>query len=82
MVPYGKCKQEFSHGKKNMMIKTLKFLLMFLLCGVQAFFGFGGRYGPNRSDTRIAFRNWAMVMNQLVIDDRIGAMVSKYQATM
>lgn len=29
-----------------------------------------------------SIRNWAMVMNQLVIDDRIGAMVSKYQATM
>lgn len=27
-------------------------------------------------------RNWAMVMNQLVIDDRIGPMVKKYQATM
>ena len=27
-------------------------------------------------------RNWAMVMNQLVIDDRIGSMVKKYQATM
>ncbi len=26
-------------------------------------------------------RNWAMVMNQLVIDDRIGPMVKKYQAT-
>ena len=29
-----------------------------------------------------SIRNWAMVMNQLVIDERIGAMVSKYQATM
>lgn len=29
-----------------------------------------------------SIRNWAMVMNQLVIDDRIEAMVSKYQATM
>lgn len=62
--------------------KNIEILLMLLLCGVQTFWGFGGRYGPNRSGTRNAFRNWAMAMNQLVIDDRIGAMVSKYQATM
>ena len=29
-----------------------------------------------------SIRNWAMVMNQLVIDERIGAMVCKYQAIM
>ena len=29
-----------------------------------------------------SIRNWAMVMNQLVIDERIGPMVRKYQATM
>ena len=29
-----------------------------------------------------SIRNWAMVMNQLVIDERIGAMVCKYQVIM
>jgi len=28
-----------------------------------------------------SIRNWAMVMNQLVIDERIGTMVQKYQAS-
>ena len=28
-----------------------------------------------------SIRNWAMVMNQLVIDERVGAMVQKYQAS-
>ena len=28
-----------------------------------------------------SIRNWAMVMNQLVIDERIGAMVRKYQVS-
>ena len=28
-----------------------------------------------------SIRNWAMVMNQLIIDERVGAMVQKYQAS-
>jgi transposase-like protein len=28
-----------------------------------------------------SIRSWAMVMNQLIIDERIGAMVQKYQAS-